>query len=71
MISLSLMMRLISWIIAELTHTIFLVRSSVLLLERIPALTFFANQGVIAVVGVVGVSYSGAAAICDGPEVEF
>lgn len=71
MISLSLMMRLISWIIAELTHTIFPVRPSALFLERVPALTFFADQRVIAVVGVVRVAHSGAAAIGDGTEVEF
>lgn len=71
MISLSLIMRLISWIIAELTHTESSVRLPASFLERVPALTFFADQGVIAIVGVVRVPNSGAAAIGDCTEVEF
>lgn len=70
MISLSLIMRFTSWIIAALTHTNSLVNSG-LHLGVVPSLTLFADQGVIAVVGVVRISNSGAAAIGDGPEVEF
>lgn len=71
-ISLCRMMRLISSIIAELTHTI--SGSDRLVSHRrvsLLALTLFADQGVISVVRVVGVSHSGAAAIGNSSEVKF
>lgn len=48
-----------------------LVRPPVLFRWPIPALTFFADQGVIAVVRVVRVPHSGTASIGEGPKVEF
>ena len=65
-------MRFTSWIIDALTHTVvLLISDDVESGGPYLALTFFADQGVIAVVGVVRISYCGAAAIAKGAEVEF
>lgn len=72
MISLSLIMRLTSWIIAELTHTDF--PSAHMRLQAQPpgpALTLFANQGIIAVVGVVRISHGSTIALGQGAEIKF
>jgi hypothetical protein len=56
MISLSLMIFLISAIKIELTHTFDLVSRKMLHVIIHLELTLFANEGVIAVVGVVGIA---------------
>lgn len=74
MISLSLMTRLISLIIRELTHTSFTSQVRRCHYHRVEGKrlpTFFPNQGVIAVVRVVGVTCHCAAAIAQNTEIEF
>jgi len=69
MISLSLMIRLISEIISELTHTA--VLSTVKFARRVSYRTFFAYEGVVAIVGIVCIARSGASAITDDSKVEL
>lgn len=73
MISLSLTMRLISLITAALTHTTLVssLHTSTPKPSAAGKLTFFPDQGVIAVVGVVRVTRRCTATISEGPEVEF
>lgn len=85
MISLSLMIRLISLIIRELTHTsCFIVHASQLSFFffflsinlasgswELGRRTFFPDQGVITVIRVIGVTSHCAAAIAQNTEIEF
>lgn len=57
------MIRLISWIITALTHTVHPVNTTALPTMFVPPLTLFADQGIIAVVGVVCISDACAATI--------
>jgi hypothetical protein len=72
-ISLVLMILLISSMIVELTHTVPILSAPFLpcwVVDRVPR-TLFADQTVIAVVGVVGISCNCASAIANDPEVEL
>lgn len=73
MISLSLITRLISLIIRELTHTISVASQTCYChcIEGKGQPTLFPNQGVIAVIRVVGVTCHCAAAIAQNTEIEL
>lgn len=72
MISLSLMIRLISAITVELTHTVERKRLDWTAGQRRnEALTLFSDQGIVAVVGVVRVTRSGAAAVAHSAKVKL
>lgn len=74
MISLSLMMRLISLIMRELTHTngfITCKPASTLPLLQGTSRTFFPNQGVITIIRIISVTSHCAAAIAQDTEIEF
>lgn len=69
-ISLALIMRLISSTITELTHTMEPLETiASKFLPRM--LTFFANQAIISVVGVVCISRDRASTIANDSEIEF
>jgi hypothetical protein len=69
MISLSLMIRLISEIISELTHTA--VLSTVKFEGSVGKRTFFAYEGVVAIIRIVCIACSGASAVTDDSKVEL
>ena len=64
-------MRLTSWIIAELTHTIASPLATRSHHFRCVLLTFFTDEGVIAIVGVVRIPNGSATAIAKGAKIEF
>lgn len=68
------MIRLISSTMTELTHTnswlTLVARSAATVVPQVQ-LTLFANQAVVTVVGIVGISSNCTATIADSSEVEF
>lgn len=70
MTSLSLIMRLISLIMRGLTHTGTLNQSIVVSSKYRVEHTLFTDQGIVSIVGVVGVSGDGASILNDS-EIEF
>ena len=68
MISLSLITRLISVTMSELTHT---CKSAAMTLSRCRNRTLFADEGIVAVIRVVRISCRRASAVANGAEVEL
>lgn len=70
-ISLSLIMRFTSSTIASLTHTITISARVRFYLVCMLLLTFFADEGIIAVIRVVRISYGGTATFANGAEIKL